>query len=506
MSPRIASVRWREAGNAQRQLSNSGTLPVRVLPMGLDRLNRKLTTPRWLGASAATRLRMPGRGDLLVISFCVLALGNLWARRGAGNVDVGPSAPAFVLGFALIVMAGALSFGAIGRPHRLPRPAVAAGAIALLNVFEPTYMFTTPVKVAVGLFFAAALLVRRSFLRWGLISCGVLVSALAVANVWRWGWASMDVFTEVQGAAAALLHGQNPYSSSYTVLLSWAHGRAVFGTSPFCYGPVVVLLSIPSRLLGDVRLTALALNLSILGAALVWTHRNAPAKGLGTVVTALWAASPFVPFMVLTEWTDTFCVAGFAWWLVLRDRQPRWATLILALGLASKPSVVLLLLPMLIWVETARRQLIWALAGALMILAPFALWTGIPQFFYDTVGVFTDLPVRTDGVTVDGLSFVLGNRLLPGWTLAAGIALSVTLFASRRPRDYGAMLVAGAGLVVFVCLFGKQAFLNYYFIAAVAMLLAIGAGESRPAEAICSPIQQFTRDVRRLRRHQVARA
>ena len=46
------------------------------------------------------------------------------------------------------------------------------------------------------------------------------------------------------------------------------------------------------------------------------------------------------------------------------------------------------------------------------------------------------------------------------------------------------MLAAGAGLLIVVCFFGKQAFLNYYFIAAMALLFVVGSGSLRPRDAI----------------------
>ena len=459
-------------------------------------------------AAVAARVRGLGRGDLAVIAFCALGAGNVWARRGTGNVDEPPSAPEFVLGFALILLAGGLCYLAVRRPSTLPTPGVCAAAIGLQTCLEPTYMFPIPELFVVGLMFAAVPLIGSRRLAWGVLAGAILVSAVAVGNIWKWGWASIDVFAEVQGGAAALLHGQNPYAATYGVFLSWNHAHPLFGVGSLCYGPMVVLLSVPSRLLGDVRLTVLALNIAILAAVLVWARRGLGNHRMATTLTALWAASPFVPFMVLTEWTDTFSVAAVAWWLVLRDRHRAWATLVLTIGIAAKPSALLVIVPMLVWTAEARRELVWAAVGTLVIVAPFALWTGVPQFVYDTVGVFGDLPVRTDGVTVDGLASALGRGLVPGAVLVAGIAAAVATFASRRPRDYGAMLAAGAGMVVFVCIFGKQAFLNYYFIAAMALLLLIGAGRMHPRDPICSPAEHVSADLRRLRgrRTQPARA
>ncbi|HSP65204.1 MAG TPA: glycosyltransferase 87 family protein, partial [Candidatus Deferrimicrobium sp.] len=342
-------------------------------------------------------------------------------------------------------------------------------------------------------------LVRSSRISWLLITGAAAVVLAALIGEWQWGHAQSDVLVEVQGSAAALLHGQNPYSQPYSVFLGWVpgqgwpHGQGVFGAAALCYGPMVVILSIPARLLGDVRLTVVALNLAILAAILVWTRRGTGSHQFAPTMTALWVASPFVPFMVLTEWTDSFCVAGLAWWLVLRERHRGWATVALTLGLASKPSVLLVMLPLLFWTHEARRELIWAAAATVVIVAPFAIWTGIPQFVYDTVGVFGDLPVRPDGVTFDGLAAILGHAFLPGGILFAGIVVAVAVFTLRRPRDYGSLLAAGSGLLIVVCFFGKQAFLNYYFIAAMALLFVIGSGSLRPPDVIASPLSALAR-------------
>ncbi len=462
--------------------------------MTVSVLPRRALTLGWSHIWA--QVRTPGRADLAVLGFCALGAGNVWARTGSGAFDVAPNAVKFIAGFAMIALAALFCYMSIGRPASLPGAAVCTFAIAAQTVFQPAFMVPTPQIFVIGLALAVVPLVRSSRIAWLLVAGAVAVTLTALVGEWTWGYAQIDVFAEVQGSSAALLHGQDPYAQGYSVFLGWAnnhawHGQAFFGSGALCYGPMVVLLSIPARLLGDVRLTVVALNIAILAAVLVWTRRGTGSHRLAPTLTALWVASPFVPFMVLTEWTDSFCVAGFAWWLVLRERHRNWAILALTLGLSSKPSVLLLMVPLLFWTREARREVIWAGAATVAILAPFAIWTGIPQFVYDTVGVFGDLPVRPDGVTFDGLASILGHAFLPGGVLLTGIAVSVAVFTLRRPRDYGSLLAAGSGLLIIVCFFGKQAFINYYFIAAMAMLFVVGSGSLRPGDAIASPLSAF---------------
>ena len=63
-------------------------------------------------------------------------------------------------------------------------------------------------------------------LSWLLVGGAVAVVATAMAGEWQWGHAQFDVFAEVQGSSAALLHGQNPYSQLYSVFLGWVPARA----------------------------------------------------------------------------------------------------------------------------------------------------------------------------------------------------------------------------------------------------------------------------------------
>ncbi|HUY25020.1 MAG TPA: hypothetical protein VMV09_06925, partial [Candidatus Saccharimonadales bacterium] len=75
-----------------------------------------------------------------------------------------------------------------------------------------------------------------------------------------WGAAPIDVVLFIRGATSKLLAGTNPYAASYA---STTPGLA---SSHYPYGPGVLLLSIPGRLLGDVRLSDLLAVLVLVAA------------------------------------------------------------------------------------------------------------------------------------------------------------------------------------------------------------------------------------------------
>jgi hypothetical protein len=430
-----------------------------------------------------------GRGDLAVLAAALVGLGSLWARHGARNAFQ-PGVPAlFVAGVALVATAGALCLLAVGRSASAPRPTICALAIAVPVLLTPAPFLPRPLVVLSGLALAATPLLRdRGRAAWLPVVLGSAIAAGGVITSWVWGYSDEDVFAEVQGATLALLHGHDPYSPVFTIYLDSTFQHVRHGVASFNYGPAVVLLSLPARALGDARLSFAALNISILAALLCWVRRARPGENLAPTVTALWAGSVFLPLMILHAWTDTVSLAGMAWWLVLRDRHRNWAIACLAMTVAGKPTVLPLLVPMVYWMRSIWRELVWAAIGALIVVAPFAIWTGVPQFVYDTVSIFGDLPTRHDAVTVDGVATVLGQGLVSPALLLVATLATVALFTLRRPRDYGDLLVAGCGLLIVVCLFAKQAFLNYDYNAGIALLFVAAAGSAHPSTPLRDPL------------------
>ena len=160
---------------------------------------------------------------------------------------------------------------------------------------------------------------------------------------------------------------------------------------------------------------------------------------------------------------------------------------------STKPTMLPLIIPMLFWTRSIWRELLWATAGALIIVAPFALWTGIPQFVYDTFTIYGDLPTRHDSVNLNGLSTVLGHGFVSPTLLLLGTIASVAFFVLRRPRDYGDLIIAGAGALIVFYLFAKQAFINYDYNAAMALLFVIAGGSLRPSAPLASLLPTMRR-------------
>lgn len=435
--------------------------------MGAMRTARP-SRPRRLQLAAAAL----GRADLAIVAFALIGLGSVRSRSiydNTGRFDLAT----FALSLSTVLLAMAVALAALRRPAKPPTPLVCSLAIASQLLVVQAFPHLRLVVATILCLAAVPLLPRSWMRRMGLgLGTGMLLAWITLMLPIN---PHIDVFEMVKGSTAALLHGQNPYAPVYQVYLDSDKLHPIFGTGAFGYGPMVILLSLPAALLGDVRLTQVAL-LAMLGAAIaVWTRR-ALGERQATSIVAVFVASPFLPFMVLMEWTDTFSIVGTAWWLLLRDRHRVWATVALTAAMASKPTMLPLILPLLVWERTAWRELLVSMVATIAIAAPFAIATGVAQFVYDTVGIYVDLPIRHDGLTLDGLAASLGMPYPPAALLLAASVVAVVLVVRRRPRDLGDALGGGALLLVVLCLLAKQAFLNYYFNSAVALLLVAGAG------------------------------
>ncbi len=226
-------------------------------------------------------------------------------------------------------------------------------------------------------------LVRATAVR--LVAFGLAASSVAIgiaANI-TWGFANIDVFQFQQDASQALLHGQNPYSPIVASPEIVAPGVPAWLHLHLPYGPTLPVLEAPFRLLGDIRVLHILAALVISGAVLVLARRAGTLDRSACVVMAF----PLTAGMILFSWVDVITMAGLAVWLVSFRTHPRIATFALVLALAAKPTTLIALVPIFFWSIRARRQVIIAAAIAALFVLPFAIITGLSQFYYNVIGV-----------------------------------------------------------------------------------------------------------------------
>jgi hypothetical protein len=421
------------------------------------------------GGGERRGLRQPSAQTLRLLALLLLCTGVL------GDTESSPG-----LGVALVVAATALCLRSLwSRPGALTRGERLAGfgAVAFTMVMQRG-AFGVAAVVAAGLTGAGVVLAlaaggeRRRALGTALAAGG---NAVLLGSAWRWGKGLVDVFDIVQGGARDLARGLDPYRQWYITLLHLPNTRAG-ALDPYLihypYGPATLLLTVPTALLGDVRLTSLLFGAVLIVSTAVLSGPDARSRLQGA---ATMLAVPLLSILVLYAWVDLETMGLFALWLALRHRWRAAAVLALGVALATKPTGVgPVLLPLLLWSAQARREILVAVGVAAVIVAPFAIVAG-PRELYDSVaGVFLRFPARENTVTFDALAIARTGQPLPGW-VGPPILVGAIALALRRPRDDGDLFCVGAVMTLVTLLFAKWAHINYFLAPAVLLVLALTA-------------------------------
>ncbi len=429
------------------------------------------TPPSAIVALAARQIAgdLPLWQGLALACLAAVSLGSAWRQGTYSNAAL----LAILVGLPAGVAAVIAQRGSSPTVPGWIWPLVVA-ALALSNLAPGLDPGSSPTAIAltVVLAFVASAL---CFVAWGraarlMAAIGAGTDLALAASRMVWGQAGIDVFWFTQRSTERLLHGLNPYGVAYpttTPGLISAH---------FAYGPALLLLAAPFRLLGDIRMANAAAMMLVFVCIGILARRHVGDAAAGRCL-ALAIAMPFSPFMIVQAWPEVYPVAGVALWLVLRPRHPRWAVLALGTGLCTVPTALPLLVFPWLWWRDARRGITLAVLVALLICVPFALWAGIGKFIADTVLLQLRLAPRTDALSINGLLAHLGRPLLPGW---AGISLSavcLAAFALWGAKEWDAALLMGAVLTLLAFVTAKWAFFDYYFIVAVGIVLALALAD-----------------------------
>jgi hypothetical protein len=339
----------------------------------------------------------------------------------------------------------------------------------------------TPLAAVLVAAAAGAVVIRPLLARLAALFVAV-VALLGMAVVaWTWGSTDIDVFYVLQHASAAVLSGQNPYVT--TLAAPGVTGYSVLHMQ-FPYLPGAALLAAPARLLGDVRLMSVVAFAVLITFVVRLAWESPGRRARASRVLALCLALPTTVAMVHWAWVDVYSVTGLAGWVALRRQHPRWSIALLAMGLSIKPTILIALVPALLWSRRARLEILVAAAIAVIVTLPFALRTGLGAFYQDVIGTQVALGFRVDGLTLSGLSYQLTGHPIPlAISLVAG-ALVAFVTLRRRPVDLADNLIAAALLSTAAFLLSQWAFLNYYFIPLWLLVLALaGQGVAFDAES-----------------------
>lgn len=319
-----------------------------------------------------------------------------------------------------------------------------------------------------------AMLAQARWSRYIGLAGAVATTLLLYRDNTKWGHATIDVFYVLQGGTLALLHGHNPYIRWYQ------------STTPhelhthFPYGSAALLLALPGRLIGDVRLSELAAMAIAIVATTLIARRNLPSHQAWWIL-ALLLTVPFTVHMVAQAWVEVFGAAGVALWLLMRERHRRSAIFALGAGVSASFLVLPLLVFAFVWHRQLRRDICAAVLVAVALAIPFVYWTGLVPYVRDVFLVPLSLPWRPDAMNINALWGQVHGSPLPPEVM---IGLPVTVFAclvARGKSGVGTCVAMGASVTLAALLVAKDAFFNYYFLVVFALILALALGYGQPA-------------------------
>ncbi|MFL6099689.1 MAG: glycosyltransferase 87 family protein [Actinomycetales bacterium] len=384
-----------------------------------------------------------------------------------------------VLTASAVLLAVAVSRGVrFGLGGRWTMPLVLVGTAAIVELVPSfTYASRSEHRAAVHLAALTALVVAaawvgpvRRLAPW-LAGAGFL--AVAVWVIRADPAPRIDVWVILQQASDGLAHGSNAYSSTW---------RGSPGeTDAFTYLPMTLVLVAPGRwLAGDVRWALTFWTLA--GAALLWAFaRGAPARDSAPAwgAAALLLLVPGTTTQVEQSWTEPLLFALLGAWALLVSRERAWwAVVPLALALASKQHILLLLPLLALWQPFGwRRSAASAGLGGLLVLpwflaSPADLW-------HDTV----TLLVHFHAIRFADTLYLAAVHELgwppPFWLVGLVVlgVLAVAAVVIQRRQPPLDQLLLWCALVLFVAnLVNKQAFYNQYWLVAALVLLAVAAG------------------------------
>jgi hypothetical protein len=390
-----------------------------------------------------------------LLAVCVVALAvAVWQ----GAARSAPSRPAVLVALALAVIAQVLK-----PPY--------------MNVVERTWALRAGVLVCLAVTVLGAALFLPRLRRAGAITA---VAGLAVSYglVIAGAKPVIDVWPILQGAALAVVHGQNPYD------MVFAGVPAGQVNDCFNYLPGTFLVPIPGRLLfGDVRYAEAAVLLAGV-AALVWLAVRSGRPG-AVPLAVLAGTLPGSLYEVQQAWNESIVFGALAAAGVLvAVRRPWWAAVCFAIALCTKQHVILLLPLWALWPAFGIRRAIGAAAGAAAVTLPFFL-INPGRFWHCVVEFFVDLPARTDSLSL--------WQLVPGPLRTAAVlglvAVAYVLIVRGVPRTPGGLLL-GCGLVLAAfALANKQSFLNQWLLAAQLVVagITVTAATHRPVREVALP-------------------
>jgi hypothetical protein len=405
-------------------------------------------------------------GAWTLIGLGISAHDGEWSGWGLG---------ALIAAFALLV-AATLAGGRLVPPSRrmlaVPVGVAVVAAIAhparrLMHVHGAA-LDAVDVLAAVTVGVALLTLVlRRSALGW-LIGAG-LAAGTGIVTIVVVPDPHIDVWYLLQQSSTGLLHGQDMYRQH------WAHSHGLQAIYP--YLPMTTVLLAPFRwLLGDVRAGLLVATLL----TSVQLRRLAPAAPAALALLVL--VQPHWSFLIDQSWTEPLLVVLLATAILALTRdQPVLAVIALAVALACKQHIVLVLPLFALWPRFGLRRTIAAAGLAFVLVLPWILWSPA-QFWHDAVKANLDLGVISRALCIPTL--LSRHDIHVGfWFTVLVLAVAYAVVLWRAPRTPSGLALGSAVVLLGLDLANKQSFFNHYTLPMGLLVVAMAAASGGREEA-----------------------
>jgi hypothetical protein len=450
------------------------------------------------GASKLREMRPPAPGSLAatLVPPCLLVLGMAVATHSVVRYQLW-----IVIVYTLL--AGLLVFWVLRSDRTTPVVstvvvggglAVGFALVAVLHLTVRPYTYLTPgdgwlvrsVLAASAVLVALALLgsvltERRQLADVGLgvAVVGYLIAAALLIHLDP--TPKIDVWVTLQQAADGIARGDNMYAQN------WTGSPGV--QDAFTYLPFTGLLLAPGRwLAGDVRwMLVLVTLLGVLAVRLLGqprTAERADPSASSRRVAALAAAGsaalllllPGTSTQVEQAWTEPLLMACLAGWaLGVQRKQTVLAVVCLALGVASKQHLVVLLPILAAWPQFGPRKALASAGLAGVFVLPWII-ASPTDIWHDTVTTLVNFQPL---IFADTLFIAAVNDLSwtpPFWLTGAAVLLTLAaaVVQVHRRNPNLSVVLRWSALFLFVAnLVNKQAFYNQYWLVAALVVISL---------------------------------
>ena len=293
----------------------------------------------------------------------------------------------------------------------------------------------------------------------------------------------IDVWVTLQQAADGILRGDNMYAQN------WTGSPGV--QDAFTYLPFTGLLLAPGRwLASDVRWTLVVVTLLGVLAVRLLGRSDALGTTLAAGGAALLLLLPGTPTQVEQAWTEPLLMACLAGWaLGVQRKKTVLAVVCLALGVASKQHLVVLLPILAAWPQFGPRKAMASAGLAGVFVLPWII-ASPTDIWHDTVTTLVNFQPL---IFADTLFIAAVNDLSwtpPFWLTGAAVLLTLgaaVVQVHRRNPDLGTVL-RWAALFLFVAnLVNKQAFYNQYWLVAALVVISLTVPRAQDEVSVPEP-------------------